>query len=305
MKIAKHIPLKALIAVAVGSSLLFSLPLRASSATRPVAIADLKTESQLRTEASRYDTAMRAISGISSMKLDTGDDLKKALVILNRERPNLKFFRSKFVVIGLNDTNFVNAARKRVPDKVSAEAFAKELTADPKVAFTVSGANSLKTRLAQSIAADAATLRRAGEKLKEAAAKFKKPQAHHAPTPGMTNDASVVLGGFSRATSIIETTSAPVLDPASIAVIVTAIIVYASIAYLGLKWFGPSFGIGTEADKDQVAECQQDTDDRHARCVSEARDLPSGFPLFLREAAEAGCYGDWLLRQAACLALIV
>jgi hypothetical protein len=307
--ISSPIALRPAIALTLCLSFVLYQPfLVTSAATGPLLVADVKSESQLRSEASRYDAAIRAISGIATMKLDTGEDLNRAVTILDRERPNLRFLRAKLVMIGLSDSSFINAVRRKAPNKQAAEAFAQQLIADPKVAATVDGTTALKSRIQQSLAADSATLRRAGERLKAAAGKFKKAQASPTANPAGSNDFKILKASFTGAQPVMdlaETSTSFALDPVSIAIIVVAIIGYAMVAYVGLKWFGPRFGIGTEEDKDQVADCQQETDDRYLRCVSEAQDLPAGFPLFLREAARAACYADWLLRQAACLTLIV
>jgi hypothetical protein len=302
-KITTPVSVRAAIATALCLSFIIYPQLRVSSAK--AAAADVKSESQLRSEASRYDAAIRAISGIATMKLDTPEDLKKAVVILDRERPNLRFHRSKFVVIGLSDSAFVSAARKKFPNKQAAETFAKQLAADTKLALTVEGAESLKTRIRQSINSDAATLRRAADRLKEAAAKFKRAQARMTPGTGTTDEFKVLKAGFSDAPRSIALPETPAIDPVSIVIIVAAVIVYASIIYYGLKWYGPSIGIGTEEDKDEVADCQETADGRYSRCVSEASGLPSGLPFFVREVAQAACYADWLTRQAACLTLYV
>lgn len=268
--------------------------------------ADVKSESQLRNEASRYDAAIRAIGGVAAMKLDTPGDLAKAVAILDSERPNLRFHRSKFVVIGLSDSTFVSSVRRKLPNKQAAETFAAQLAADSKLALTVDGAEALKTRIRRSIDSDAATLRRAAERLRDAAAKFKK--ARITPAPGATDEFKVLKAGFSdspRSVALSETSALPAIDPLSVVVIVVVVIAYAGIIYYGLRWYGPTIGIGTEEDKDQVADCQNATDTRYNQCVAEARDLPSGFPFFVREVAVAACYADWLARQAGCLTLYV
>jgi hypothetical protein len=309
----ERITTSVLIRAAISSALCLSFvvypQLRLSSVqAASSSAADFKSETQLRTEASRYDSAIRAIGTVASIQFNTPEDLKKALVILDRERPNLRFHRSKFVVIGLSDTAFVTAARKQLPNKQIAEAFATRLATDSKLALTVEGAASLATRIQRSIESDAATLRRASERLKEAAARFKRAQARINTDSGSTDNFKILKAGFTyapRDMELPETSALPTIDPASIAVIVVAIIVYAAVIYVGVKWYGPRFGIGTEEDKDQVAECQDTTDGRYATCVSEASGLPSGLPFFVREVAEAACYADWLARQAACLTLYI
>jgi hypothetical protein len=249
---------------------------------------------------------MQAIAGVASMTFAKPEDLKRAVDILNRARPGLRFHRSKFVVIGLSDSAFINAARRKFSNKPALEAFSTRLAADPKLALTLEGASSLQARLRQKIDQDAATLRRAGERLRDAAARFKKAQAPKTPEP---SEFKVLKAGFGysprNADSVSETTSIMALDPLSIAIIIAAVVGYAVVIYAGLKWYGPYIGIGTQEDKDQVADCQDATDGRYNRCISEASDLPSGFPFFVREVAEAACYADWLVRQAACLTLIL
>ena len=173
MKKVLSVTLRMFIATALSISFLIYSPLRLSSvgaATRVVA--DLRSESQYRIEASRYDDAIRAIASVSSMKLENPDELKKALAIFDREGPQLKFHGSKLIVLGLNDSTFTASVKKASPDQAAAEALIKELRADPKAILKLNGAQSLVTRLRQSTEADAATLRRVAERFKEAAAKY-------------------------------------------------------------------------------------------------------------------------------------
>lgn len=306
-KITTPVWIRAAIASALCLSFIVYPQLRLSSVQAAAgSAAGFKTESQLRTEASRYDAAIRAIGGVAAMKLDTPGDLAKAVAILDRERPNLKFHRSKFVVIGLSDSNFISSVRRKLPNKQVAETFAAQLAADSKLALTVDGAEALGTRIRRSIDSDAATLRRAADRLREAAARFKR--ARITPAPGTTDDFKVLKAGFSEASrsiAVSETTALPAIDPLTVVLIVAVVIAYAGVIYYGLRWYGPAIGIGTEEDKDQVADCQNATDTRYNQCVAEAQDLPSGLPFFVREVAAAACYADWLARQAGCLALYV
>src|SRR5262245_58865647 len=106
--------------------------LRTSTANVIYTATDLKTEAQVRSEASTYEAAIKAIASITSLKLENPDELKKAIAIVNREGPNLRFSRSKLVVVGLSDSTFINAVKKRSPDKAAAEALIREVSADPK-----------------------------------------------------------------------------------------------------------------------------------------------------------------------------
>ena len=306
------------IATTLCLSFLIYPELRVSSAglTATRAAADLKSESQFRSEAARFDAAIRAINGISTMKLETGDDLKRAIAILDRERPNLKFHRSKLVVLVLGDSIFMNAVKKKAPDKQTAEAFAKELNANRQAIFKLDGAESLKTRIRGSVESDAATLRRAGGKLKEAAQKLKKAgQGGTAPNLGANREFKVIRASFSQAEqplaandSLITTPQDQVsrdfprikeTPPENIAIaLVLAAAVYI-VGFVGLAVWELIVDLGSETS--QEAECQKKADEDYTKCVAAASALPSGFPLFLREAATGLCYAAWLLAQAECL----
>jgi len=305
-KIANSIKLRVCLATALCFVFVINLPLRVSSAGAAHAAADLKSESQFRSEASRYEGAIRAISGIATMKLETGEDLKKAFAILDRERPNLKLHRSKLVVLALSDSTYTSAIKKKVPDKQAAEAFAKELAAERKVVLKLDGAESLVTRMRRSIEADVATLRRVAERLKAAAEKIKKAsQGTTSPSDGTADGLRLVRTSFSEATQPIAAPD-PLLTSfqgGPLELFLVVLLFYAVLIVVTL--YGAAiasfFNIGTKEDEDAVAECQVRADDGYLRCVSAASDLPSGFPFFQREAATGLCYADWLRNQAACL----
>jgi hypothetical protein len=310
-KIANSFTLRAGIASALCLSFIIYSPLRVSSAKAATRTsADLKTESQLRAEASRYDGAIRAIAEVATMKLDTPEDLKKAFAVLDRERPNLKFHRSKLIVLGLSDSTFSSAIKKKAPNKQAAEAFAKELKADRKAILKLNGAESLTSRIRRSAESDSATLRRAGERLKEAAETIKKAGQRSAAPGAVPLDGLMLLqAGFSEVTQPTASLETLMMTPQGgpaetimiIAVTVALVFMVASYGYLAAEYMG----VGEKEDQDEVAACQQTVDGRYSTCVSEARDLPSGFPLYLRELAEAGCYADWLFKQGECLTLYI
>jgi hypothetical protein len=301
-KIINLVTLRAGIATALYLSFLLYPPLRLSSAkaaatTRPGA--DLKSESQLKSEAARYDGAIRAISGVATMKLETGEDLKKAFAILDRERGNLKLHFSKLVVLAISDSTFSSAVKKKLPDERAAEAFAKELKADLNGVLKLEGAGSLKTRMERSVEADAAVLRRAGERLKAAGERLKKT-AHKGAAPGVwaTGEFRVIRAGFSAATQPITAPSPVIFGPLIVIAISYAVGLFFPSVFVGISVIQNIF---TEQGQDQVAACQERVDASLSRCVSEAEDLPSGFPFFIREGAVAACYGTWLIQSGECL----
>ena len=262
-------------------------PSQLSSAASPAAF-ELKSASQYRAEASRYDAAIRAISGITTMKLETEDDLKSAIAILDRERPNLRFHRSKLVSLAINDSTFSSAVKKKSPDLKAAEAFLKELSADRTLVLKLDGAEALKTRFLRSDGSEAGILKRAGERLKEAADRIKqKTRVAHA-----------------RATQKVEVNYLegrealhPDLEPSALTPnlqVVTEVIAVIFIAVIAIEVvvYGAIIvkNVSTEEGRDEIAECQERADGRYLRCISDAN-------VFQR----AICYGSWLADQATCL----
>ncbi len=289
------VPLKTAIAVVLSVSLLI-IPSQPRSAIAASPSLATKSADQYRSEAARFTRALNAIRAIATMRLETGDDLKKALAILDREREGLKFRLSKYISMGLSDSTFTSAVRKRASDQKAAEALVKQMDADPKVALSIEGAAPLKTRIERSGEADAATLRLVANRLKEAAERIRKAgkeRAAHA-----VKKERVSFTDESESSNATKALSTPQLG---VPVVVAVIIIVAIVVVVSLF----TFALGRRTNRDveaDVAECQQGVDQQRERCVSNADDLPSGFPLFLREAAVALCYSEWLLASALCLA---
>jgi hypothetical protein len=313
-KIVNSISLRAGISIALCASFII-YPLERFSPARAAtacAAADLKSESEYRNEASRYDASIRAISGIATMKLETGEDLKKALVILDRERQNLRFHFSKLVILVLSDSTYTDAIKKKTPDRQAAEALARELQADRKAVLKLNGAEPLAARIQRSAESDAATLQRVAERLKEAAERIKKAgQRSAAPDLGATGKFRMMLA-FSEARAPVDAHHTLALTPqrrgadlsnriVRALIIVVPIILRTELGQAVLDIFRPF----EQEDVDQVAACQEGADARYLTCVSAANNLPAGFPFFQREVAVGLCYSQWLADQAACLILII
>lgn len=296
-KIALPIQLRAVIAAVVSASFL-AFPLRLQSVNAARAASEVKSESQYRSEAARFTDALRAVAAIATMKLETGDHLKKAINILDRERPNLKLISSKLITIALSDSTFTSAVKKRAPDQKSAETLVKEIQADPKTVLKLEGAESLKTRIQRSAEADAATLRRVAERLKEAAEKIKKAsQGRAAFGFGVADDLKLAWVSFSTEREPVNTakTVMPIQVETVLVILILSLVTFSFLA-------GYIQGRLTNHDlQDQIARCQEGADNSYLRCVSDASELPAGFPFFQREVAQALCYSEWLAVQALCI----
>ena len=117
----------------------------------------------LKSDAARYDVAMRTIAGVTSMRLENPQELKAALAILNQQFTHLKLHRSKLVTFVLSDYTFTSALKEACPNQAAAEALIREWRANPNAVFKLRGAYALSWRLAESVRADAATAKhRAG-----------------------------------------------------------------------------------------------------------------------------------------------
>jgi hypothetical protein len=301
------ITLRVGIAIALCVGFICTFPLRVSYASTVLsrAAADLKTESQFRSEGSRYEAAVRAIGGIATMKLETGAELKTALDILKRETPNLKFHRSRLVALSLSDSTLVSAAKRRAPDKQTAEAFVRELNADPQSVLKLNGAETLRSRLQRSREADAATLRRAAEKLKEAAERLQKASGVDTSPRPTPNKLKFIQASFSanQFAAQVDTVEAYYLDPVGLVVasILTAVFVAAVLYPIAFVLVLPIVELIVTKDPDGLAECQDGADGRLSRCLQDASTLPSGLPFFERERAAALCYVQRLQAEATCL----
>ena len=295
-KIALTIQLRTIIASVLTVSLI-AVPLHLPSACAASAAIEVKTESEYRSEAASFTRALSAVAAIATMKLETGDDLKKAIAILDRERPNLKLHRSKYIATVLSDAIFTSAVKRRAPDQTSAEALLKEIQADPKAVLRLDGAESLKGRIQRSIEADAATLRRVAERLKETAERIKK--ANQAASSGFHSAPELKLlqarfATESQPLNSVSTVSFPQVELVVFLIVATGVACFL-IGYISGR-------LTNYLDlRDDIEECQASADDVYTRCLAGANNLPSGFPFFQRETATALCYAEWLGRQALCM----
>jgi hypothetical protein len=261
----------------------------------PRAAAAIKTEAQYKSEASRYEAALRSVSAIADSKLETADDLTRAVAIIERARPDLRLLLSKVVAASLADSTFTAGVKRRASDKQSAEALVKELSSDRNAVLKLAGAEQLKTRLLASIQKDSAALRRSGERLKEAAERIRKSSER-----GAAGDHSGAGGfafakaGFTKATPAETVTAAEPpapQDPATIAFVVLGVIFAVDVVLIAAAVIKNA---STEEGRDATAECLERVDRRLAQCRAEARRA------FIPALAEAACYADWLIASGAC-----
>lgn len=119
----------------------------------------LKSESQVKSEASLYDTAIREIGRIESMKLTTTDEFTRVKSVLDQQVPNLRRIRSKLVALALSDTTLISAARARTNTTKLAEEFALELATNSESVFKLNGGLGVKDKISRSFETDTSMLR--------------------------------------------------------------------------------------------------------------------------------------------------
>jgi hypothetical protein len=268
---------RSLVSILLSISLL-ALPFRLSA--RASTPATIKTESQYRAEASRYDAAVRAIAGIITMKLETTDELKAALNIVQQHRQNLKLFWSKLIVLALSNSTFSTAVKRKIPTLDAATTFLSSLTADKTKLTTVNGFDDVKTQIANATTTDAAVLRRASDRLKTAADRLKAAQRIDS-----SSELRLVRASFSPAE---ESPAVPTLqDPLTFALFLG----YVAVVVIVVVAFGSAAANNaTDEGRDAVAECQERANANYDQCVATT--------LF----GQLGCAAKLLAEQAICLA---
>ncbi len=273
-----------------------------SSKTSAALTINLKTESQLKSEAALYDTAIREISRIENLQLTVAQDSKLAEGILEQNVSNLRFARSKLIAVALSASSFVSAVKAKVFDQKSAEQFAQELGQDANAIFKLSGAAAVRDEIRSKAAADAARLQKIVGLLREAEAK-ERTEAHLDPVVVSSIVAVALVAAIAVSIVITAAVIASLvnLGPALVAVAATVGTVGASAAAARIAAGAAAVVAGVEAvassGKEKIAVCQDKADSSYNRCKSRANAEPEPFRTIDRE----GCYKDWLAAGAYCL----
>lgn len=294
----------------VGLPIRFGQPVMVEA--RAAADLPLRSESQLRSEASLYQTAINEIGRISTMSLTTVKELAVANAVVEKHVSNLRFARSKLIALGLNDSSFVSAVKAKGRDKEATVQFGTDLVKDRSSIFRVSGGQALGDRMRSSLNADVAKIRQIAAQLKKAAADVKGKQGHHFSRSGITPSSAIVTEHTMLSMPSVD------IDPVLLAVlvIVVAVIVcpplglvllnlagvatvpvFVAIEIAGAAQFVASLveNAGTDEGRDKVAACQDAVDRKYRRCKDNAEDKG-----LLAEAYKAECYAEWLTASAAC-----
>ncbi len=294
---------KALIAIFLSFTFMLCPRLMITSARSAQEQLKLRSQSELRTQAGLYDTAIREIGRVATMQLETIDDLKTANSIIRKHSHNLRYSRPKLVVMGLADSTFVAALKEKTRDTQSTNAFALELSRDENAILKLNGASALADRITRSVKADATLLRRVSERLKKVSDDVKaRIKPHHVVSSEvLSKSLEVENSSKSKGSSV-----APMPERGFEAIVLVAV---GAVMFpvLGVAIVGIALGavlvgklittIGTDEGRDRMAECQNNADAKHSSCVEAGKDLCCG----LAVVNEAACTAVFLLESAACL----
>jgi len=292
-------------------------PLVRTLPSAEAAAVDLRSESQIKTEAGLYDSAMHEIERALTIKLETLEDLKAVNALLAKQIPNLRFNRSKLAQIGLSDSTFAGAVRERTKDSKTTDVFVREVAADPTSIMKLGGASSLADRMQRKVDSDVALIRKVADRLKLVAADLKaKTKQNHVNGRNSQLDSTIPVHEF-----LFTVTSPPppapgisVADVATVLLLVTVYIFPGVLIGLAILAAGPvSLGIvvagaalvigrlvenfGTDKGRDRVAQCQDNAEATYKSCVAGGAGACCG----LAEINAAGCLAQWLLDSAGCL----
>jgi len=287
------IPIALTSILAVVLALPGALTIRSTPTPAPAALS-LKSQSQLKSEAALYETAIREIGTIANMKLTTPEALKKANDIVAKHIRNLKYGRSKLVVLALSDGVFANAVKARVKDEKSAEDFLLEIGKDPNAILKLAGADSLKSRVQGALETDTRMLQGVAQHLKRSADEVKSTSKQHHSTvySPVRYDLSNAIG---RALDVVIV-AAFVISPLLGIIVTTTVINAMPAAVVAILIARLATNIGTEEGRNKVAACMDGIDRKYQDCLAAAAQIPLGFGI----AAAAICYAEWLLEAAQC-----
>jgi hypothetical protein len=264
---------------------------------------NLKTTSQINSEANSYDNAIRELSAIN---LSTVANLKATQDILEAQVPKLKFGRTKLLAIALSDATFIGAIKAKVFDKQSAEKFALELAQEKEAIYKLSGASAVRDRIKAVVSADATKLQKLAQLFKENAETLNRqaePITSVLVAVGVMSATVVVAILIAAAMVAVPGLTAALVALASgaafvdVGVATTAAVAAGAFAIVAAT--ASSAGAAVDQAQDKVAECENKADSKYKRCKSSAQELIG--PVV--GAALEACKAKWLADVGACLLL--
>jgi hypothetical protein len=264
---------------------------------------NLKSASQIQSEANSYDAAIRDLSAIS---LSTVANLRATQDILEAQVPKLKFGRTKLLAIALSDATFIGSIKAKVFDKQSAEKFALELAQEKEAIYKLSGASAVRDRIKAVVSADVTKLQKLAQLFKENAETLNR-QAEPITSVGVAVGvmsaavvvailiaaAMVAVPGLTAALAVLASGGAAL----AVGVATAAAVAAGAIAIVAAT--ASSAGAAVDQAQDKVAECENKADSKYKRCKSSAQELIGPAVGVALEA----CKAKWLVDVGECLVL--
>ncbi|HEU0178147.1 MAG TPA: hypothetical protein VFV58_28120 [Blastocatellia bacterium] len=268
------------------------------------------------TNATKYDTAIRNISALEQAPLKTEADVKRVMDTLQKNEIDDGMVFGKGFTMAINNSSF-KAGVEAEANRLSPNGVATQIKSKSLSISRIGGFNDLKTALKRQFDGDAATLKRVGARLQQAAKQrgISLSSPGSAPKTGMaTAFASGFLGKKSLSNSFISKnnycstpadtparTSAPTVEPAQIDPVTGSILAGVALgaaAYLITKYAEHKVIHDLEDDPDTgvspTAACRTDAKNARNRCL--AKHDGDFF-------AQAGCWAQYTVDEAACLLL--
>ena len=276
----------------------------------------LKSVEQIRSEAKSYDKAVAEIASLASAPLDTVDQIKAAVALVDRDRDALKLVPSRLAAIGLDDKTFRDAVLKKISDEKSAAAFGKALAADTKIVMSLDGANALQAKFVAQARSDEKALHAAAVAMKKAtdkqrAATGKKEAASSASIAddvavaaeqtvlGIVFLTPLVLGAVSILCPplgiLLTLESAGLLATAYSSFVAAFVVGAAAGAVALLAIFAKN--VATDSGRDAVAKCMHDADVALQACYKAAESSVFVPPV----VADLECDAQWAAQSGICL----
>jgi hypothetical protein len=269
-------------------------------------------QSLQQTNAAKYDTAIRNISALEQAPLKTEADVKKAISILQKNEIDDGMVFGKGFTLAINVPSF-KAGVEAEANRLSPNGVATQIKGKSLAISRIGGFNDLKTALKRQFDGDAAMLKRVGARLQQAS----KQKGVSLSSPGSapkTGLASGFASGFlskqplyNSFISINDYRSATAdtpdasVEPAQIDPITASVlggIALGAAAYLLTKYVEHKVNHDLEDDPDTgvspTAACRTDAKRTRDRCLSSHEG-----DFF----AQAGCWAQYTVDEAACLLL--
>jgi hypothetical protein len=263
-----------------------------------------------KTEADRFDAAMRGLAAVERMPLNTEADAKQALAVLQRGSAGTQALFGKVVSMAINNSAFKSGVEAEV-DRVSAKTLHLQARQKSTSVTSLRGFSETASAIRREIEGHAATLRRVGDKLQAAAKRngaigsapmseprqFVITRADYRSNPQSTAP-RLVKASYSPLTAGPVVSSSLEAEPFFLtgieeALIIGAGVVIAAYALRKSLDFSEPEDPGNEEDtRSRFRVCTDNADATRDRCLRN-----NDF------WGDIGCWAKWNVEMARCLVL--